>query len=85
MTLPESDLSTGLAERILRGDVRAAARLMRDIDDQVPSAATELRKLFPHTGNAHIVGFTGSPGVGKSTLVDQMARILWSLCSRAYS
>lgn len=61
-----------LAEAILRGEVRAAARLMRDIDDEIPSARQELKALFPHTGRAHIVGITGSPGTGKSTLVDHI-------------
>jgi LAO/AO transport system kinase len=61
-----------LAEAILRGEVRAAARLMRDIDDEIPSAREELKALFPHTGRAHIVGITGSPGTGKSTLVDHI-------------
>lgn len=62
-----------IAEQILTGDVRAVARLLRDIDDQMPSARDILKELYPHTGRAYILGFTGSPGVGKSTLVDQMA------------
>ncbi len=61
-----------LAERILAGDVRAAARLMRDIDDGFKSAVEELKVLYPHTGNAFIIGITGPPGAGKSTLVDQI-------------
>jgi LAO/AO transport system kinase len=62
-----------IAEQIVAGDVRATARLLRDIDDQIPSAREFLRELYPYTGKAHVVGFTGSPGVGKSTLVDQIA------------
>ena len=62
-----------IAERIVAGDVRATARLLRDIDDQIPSAREFLKELYPYTGKAHVVGFTGSPGVGKSTLVDQIA------------
>jgi LAO/AO transport system kinase len=65
-----------LAEAILRGEVRAAARLMRDIDDEIPSAREELKALFPHTGRAHIIGITGSPGTGKSTLVDHIIQCL---------
>lgn len=65
-----------LWDEILKGDVRAAARLMRDIDDEVPSAKEELKHLFPHTGRAHIVGVTGAPGTGKSTLVDQVIQAL---------
>ncbi len=62
-----------IAEQIVAGDVRATARLLRDIDDQIPSAREFLRELYPYTGKAHVIGFTGSPGVGKSTLVDQIA------------
>jgi LAO/AO transport system kinase len=61
-----------LAARILRGDVRAAARLMRDIDDGFGSSLGELRELYPHTGRAFLIGITGPPGAGKSTLVDQL-------------
>jgi LAO/AO transport system kinase len=61
-----------LVEKILAGDVRATARLLRDIDDCMPSARSILARLHPHTGRAHVIGFTGSPGVGKSTLVDQL-------------
>jgi len=61
-----------LAERVLDGDIRAAARLMRDIDDRFKSAVEELKVLYPRTGNAYILGLTGPPGAGKSTLVDQI-------------
>jgi len=61
-----------LAERILQGDIRAAARLMRDVDDGFSSALQELKTLYPHTGNAYIIGITGPPGAGKSTLTDQI-------------
>jgi LAO/AO transport system kinase len=43
---------------------------MRDLDDDAPGARAELRALYPHTGRAFVVGVTGAPGVGKSTLVD---------------
>ena len=50
-----------LAERILQGDIGAAARLMRDIDDGFKSAVEELKVLYPHTGKALILGITGPP------------------------
>jgi LAO/AO transport system kinase len=64
-----------LAEKILRGDVRAAARLMREIDDDLSNAWHELKELYPKTGHAYIIGVTGPPGSGKSTLVDKMVEI----------
>ena len=57
---------------ILAGDVRAAARLMRDVDDRRPDALAALKALFPHTGRAYVTGITGNPGAGKSTVVDAL-------------
>ncbi|HET9624095.1 MAG TPA: methylmalonyl Co-A mutase-associated GTPase MeaB [Kofleriaceae bacterium] len=71
MTDPAGD-PDALAARIVAGDVRAAARLMRDLDDRRPAATAALGRLFPHTGRAHVVGVTGNPGAGKSTLVDAL-------------
>jgi LAO/AO transport system kinase len=63
---------SSLVERVLAGDIRAAARLMRDLDDAMPSARQVLRELFPRTGRALVVGLTGAPGAGKSTLTDRL-------------
>ena len=59
-----------IAERVAAGDIRAGARLMRDLDDRRPGAVEALRELYPRTGRALIVGVTGNPGAGKSTVVD---------------
>jgi GTPase len=61
---------------IRQGDVRAAARLMREVDDGEPQAREVLKGLYQFTGRAHIVGITGSPGVGKSTLTDRLIQYL---------
>ncbi len=63
------------AQRVLDGDVLAAARLIRDLDDQLPDAVETLKILYPHTGHAHVVGLTGNPGAGKSTVADGL--ITW--------
>ena len=63
---------TTTAEKVIAGDVRTVARLIRDIDDGIPEVRETLKDLYAHTGKAHVVGITGAPGVGKSTMVDQM-------------
>ncbi len=60
------------AKDVRSGDIRAAARLMRDLDDEIPSAHRTLKALYRHTGRAWILGITGAPGAGKSTLVDAL-------------
>ena len=64
--------ASAVADKVRAGDVRAVARLIRDIDDGLPAVREVLKALYPHTGRAYVVGITGAPGVGKSTLVDQM-------------
>ena len=61
-----------VAEKVRTGDIMAVARLIRDIDDGMPEVKEVLKELYPSTGRAYVVGITGAPGVGKSTLVDQM-------------
>ncbi len=61
-----------LAERVLAHDVRAIARAMRMVDDRSGAFIEILKDLFPHTGKAHIIGITGNPGAGKSTLTDRL-------------
>ena len=61
-----------LAEQVRSGDLRLAARLIRDLDDRLPMARAVLQKLWPHTGRAFVLGITGYPGAGKSTVVDSL-------------
>lgn len=61
-----------LAKRCLRGDVRAVSRIIRDLEDEVPNTYLAMKEIFPHTGKAHVVGLTGAPGAGKSTLTDEL-------------
>ncbi|MCG6533608.1 MAG: methylmalonyl Co-A mutase-associated GTPase MeaB, partial [Syntrophales bacterium LBB04] len=57
---------------IKAGNVKTASRLIRNLEDGVDEARSTMKHLFPHTGRAHVVGMTGSPGAGKSTLIDGM-------------
>ncbi len=61
------------AEQIRAGEVRAISRAITAIEDARPEAEKLVRELFPHTGRAAIIGVTGAPGSGKSTLVDRLA------------
>ena len=58
-----------LAERLLRGDKRALARGITLVENDDPAGWALVREVYPHTGKARITGFTGPPGVGKSTLI----------------
>jgi LAO/AO transport system kinase len=62
-----------LATKVIAGDIRALARAATLIENRRPAAQPLLRELFPKTGRAMILGITGSPGAGKSTLVSQIA------------
>ena len=65
-----------LADAVLQGSVTAAARLISLVENHLDDAVPELRKLHAHTGRASILGVTGPPGSGKSTLVNAMVRAL---------
>lgn len=71
-----------LGAAVLAGDVRAAARVCRKIDDRVPGHVELLQELYPHTGKAWIVGITGNPGAGKSTLTDRLIQALRARAQR---
>jgi LAO/AO transport system kinase len=64
-----------LAKRVLSKEMRAVARALRHVDDRTPPFAEILKDLFPYTGKAYVVGVTGNPGAGKSTLADRMIEV----------
>jgi LAO/AO transport system kinase len=61
-------------DQLRTGDARALARAISAVENQAPGSMGLLKELFPHSGRALTIGITGSPGAGKSTLVDQLAR-----------
>jgi len=63
---------TDQAQKILDGDPRALARAATSVENRFQQAESLLKEIFPHTGKATVIGVTGSPGVGKSTLVDRL-------------
>jgi len=64
------------ASKILAGDLRALSRAATQIENRSPKADALLKELFPHTGKATVIGITGAPGAGKSTLVDKITHEL---------
>ncbi len=75
MTMPDQSAQT-LVDDVLAGSRRALARLITHVENRTPIARDALALLYPHTGRAYLVGVTGAPGTGKSTLVNALARTL---------
>jgi LAO/AO transport system kinase len=69
---PAASARQPLSERVLQGDARAVARAISLIEDEAPEGAELVRRVFARTGRAYLVGVTGAPGAGKSTLVDRL-------------
>ncbi len=61
-----------MIEKALSGDVRAMARLISEVENETSRSEEIMKSIYPHTGKAHIIGVTGSPGSGKSSLVNKM-------------
>src|SRR6059058_6148439 len=66
--------AASLARRLLEGDRRTLARAISLVEDDRPEGWELVKLIYPHTGNAAVVGFTGPPGVGKSTLIGAVTR-----------
>jgi LAO/AO transport system kinase len=64
-----------LTEQLRSGNTRALARAISMVENRAPGWSDLLKSLFPHSGHARVIGLTGAPGAGKSTLVDQLARL----------
>ncbi|MFZ0198043.1 MAG: methylmalonyl Co-A mutase-associated GTPase MeaB [Candidatus Sulfotelmatobacter sp.] len=64
-----------LIDQLCSGDVRALARAISTVENRAPGWSDLMKAVFPHSGKARVLGLTGSPGAGKSTLVDQLARL----------
>ncbi|MCH8160261.1 MAG: methylmalonyl Co-A mutase-associated GTPase MeaB [Chloroflexi bacterium] len=73
MTAATGNGAADLVERLLAGDRRALARVISLVENRTDDGRAALAKLYPHTGNAHIVGITGGSGTGKSTLTNALA------------
>src|SRR4051812_42839729 len=64
-----------LLENVFKGDVRSLARAITRVENRSPEGTDILRQIYPHTGKSLIIGITGSPGSGKSSLVDRLAAL----------
>ena len=74
--MAEAAKEASLAERLLDGDKRALARAITLIESDDPAGWELVREVYPRTGRARIVGFTGPPGVGKSTIIGALTKLL---------
>jgi len=68
-------MTDSLLDDFFRGDTRALSRVITRVENRAPDSLSILQRLFPHSGKAKVIGMTGSPGSGKSTLVDKLAAV----------
>jgi len=71
-------MTDSLLDDFFKGDTRALSRVITRVENRSADSLSLLQKLFPHSGKSRIIGVTGSPGSGKSTLVDRLASIYTS-------
>ncbi|MBI3493512.1 MAG: methylmalonyl Co-A mutase-associated GTPase MeaB [Acidobacteria bacterium] len=76
-------MTSSLADRVLAGDPRAMARAISLVEDEDPAGADLIRAIFSRTGRAYLIGVTGPPGAGKSTLVDRLISLLRAQSSQS--
>src|SRR5262249_34972807 len=67
------NMADQLIDKFFKGDARALSRVITHVENRSADSLALLQELFPRTGKAHVIGVTGSPGSGKSTLVDRLA------------
>ncbi len=67
--------TSSLIDSLRSGDARSLARAISIVENRAPGWSDLLKALFPHTGKSRVIGLTGAPGAGKSTLVDQLAKL----------
>src|SRR5437764_14793992 len=70
-----STTEQSLAERLLAGETRALAKAISLVENNEPEGWELVRQVYPHTGRASVLGFTGPPGVGKSTLLGALTKL----------
>jgi len=70
-----SPVAQSTIDALRSGDVRTLARAISTVENHAPGSSDLLKALFPHSGRSRVIGLTGAPGAGKSTLVDQLARL----------
>jgi LAO/AO transport system kinase len=73
--IDQSRVDQSWLDSLRSGDVRTLARAISTVENRRPGWSDLLKALFPHSGRARVIGLTGAPGAGKSTLVDQLARL----------